>query len=384
MLYTKQKVTGIKDVEDLQVRIEKLEEIFSYLRNRKLKQKEVILGTDDETSSKDDTSSNDEISSSEYLINYLSAHDVEWQLPKNNQEEPSKPHYDPINTEVEEPLRLDIVNVSRPVEGNAVTRRVIDDLVDISGETFVDGYMRNMICQLTVLVAEMEDFDDPVEVFDTLMGLRDDIQVEEAKLAGLNDLITKAEEEIEMKEAQLEGLKLLHTDNDVHSFIDAAVKNGSINLYVAHKKQNLGKYYYKNMEWEEDDAGLRCSSSTPFSTRVKTKISKRKKTSVIHDEGDDRKKSLVTGGRKGKEKVIEDEGICSKGNKADVSIYKRAMVNGKAKMVEDVGAVKRGKERGVVIEDGGFSNDGGKETVVTKRAIRSRKMEGKSVKVESE
>nr|GEU56317.1 hypothetical protein [Tanacetum cinerariifolium] len=99
----------IEDVEDLQVRIEKLEEIFSYLRNRKLKQKEVIFGTDDETSSKDDTSSNDEISSSEDSINYLSARDVEWQLPKNTQEEPPKPHYDPIKTEVEEPLRLDIM-----------------------------------------------------------------------------------------------------------------------------------------------------------------------------------------------------------------------------------------------------------------------------------
>ncbi|GKC37191.1 hypothetical protein Tco_1049575, partial [Tanacetum coccineum] len=132
-----------------------------------------------------------------------------------------------------------------------------------------------------------------------------------------------------------------------------AVKNGSINLYVAHKNQNLGKYYYKNMEWEEEDAGLR-------------------------------KKSLVIGGRKRKEKVIEDVGICSKGNKVDVTIYKRAMVNGKAKMFEDVGDVKRGKDRGVVIEDGGFINDGGKETVVTKRAIRSRKMEGKSMKVESE
>ncbi|GKF68769.1 hypothetical protein Tco_0198448, partial [Tanacetum coccineum] len=156
------------------------------------------------------------------------------------------------------------------------------------------------------------------------------------------------------KKSLEKGLKLLHTDNDVHLFIDAT---------------------------EEDDAGLRCSSSTPFSTRVKTKISKRKKTSVIHDEGDDRKKSLVTGGRNGKEKVIEDEGICSKGNKADVSIYKRDMVNGKAKMVEDVGAVKTGNERGVVIEYGSFSNDGGKETVVTKRVIESRKIEGKSVKV---
>ncbi|GKB18904.1 hypothetical protein Tco_0852827 [Tanacetum coccineum] len=134
------------------------------------------------------------------------------------------------------------------------------------------------------------------------------------------------------KKSLAKGLKFLHTDNDVHSFIDVAVKN-------------------------EEDAGLRCSSSTPFSTRVKTKISKRKKTSMIHDEGDDRKKSLVIGG---------------------------PMVNEISKMVEDIGAVKRGKDRGVVIEDGSFINDGGNETVVTKRAIRSRKMEGKSVKVESE
>ncbi|GJZ08210.1 hypothetical protein Tco_0542493, partial [Tanacetum coccineum] len=63
---------------------------------------------------------------------------------------------------------------------------------------------RNMIGQLTALVAEMEAFDDPGEVFDTLMGLKDDIRVEDAKLAGLNDLITQAEEEIEMKKAQLE------------------------------------------------------------------------------------------------------------------------------------------------------------------------------------
>nr|GFB13079.1 hypothetical protein [Tanacetum cinerariifolium] len=124
-------------------------------------------------------------------------------------------------------------------------------------------------------------------------------------------------------------------------------------------------------------------SSTPFSTRVKTKISKRKKTSVIRDEGDDRK-NLVTEGRKGNEKVTRDEGICSKRNKANVTIYKRVMVNRKAKMVEEVGVVNRGKEKGVVIEDGGFSNDEGKETVVTKRAIESRKMKGKIVKVESE
>ncbi|GJZ47826.1 hypothetical protein Tco_0601658 [Tanacetum coccineum] len=57
----------------------------------------------------------------------------------------------------------------------------------------------------------MEACDDPGEVFDTLMGLRDDVRVEQAKLMGLNELVTQVEEEIEMKEAQLEvadGLSL--------------------------------------------------------------------------------------------------------------------------------------------------------------------------------
>ncbi|GKG13817.1 hypothetical protein Tco_0350777, partial [Tanacetum coccineum] len=50
----------------------------------------------------------------------------------------------------------------------------------------------------------MEAFDDPGEVFDILMGLRDDVRVENAKLIGLNEMVTQAEEEIKMKEAQLE------------------------------------------------------------------------------------------------------------------------------------------------------------------------------------
>ncbi|GKD50482.1 hypothetical protein Tco_1279458, partial [Tanacetum coccineum] len=56
----------------------------------------------------------------------------------------------------------------------------------------------------------MEAFVNPGEVFDTLMGLRDNVRVEDAKLIGLNDLIAQAEKEIKMKEAQLEvadGLK---------------------------------------------------------------------------------------------------------------------------------------------------------------------------------
>nr|GEW04238.1 phospholipase-like protein [Tanacetum cinerariifolium] len=263
-----------------------------------LKRKEVILRTDDETSS------NDEISSSEDLINYLSARDVEWILPKNTQEEPPKSHYDPIKTEVEEPLPLDIVYTHSHVASSVMgTNR--------TGKTH---YGLRSLGPLKEEMVHAKKSYNMVKV--------------------TNELFYR-----KRKKSLEKGSKLLHTDNDVHSFIDAAVTNGFINLYVAHKKQNLGKYYYKNMELEEDDAGLRCSSLTPFSTRVKTKISKRKKTSVIHDEGDDRKKSLVTGGRKGNEKLIEDEGICSKGNKADVTIYKRDMVNEKAKIVEDVGVL---------------------------------------------
>ncbi|GJU18147.1 hypothetical protein Tco_1146113 [Tanacetum coccineum] len=81
-----------------------------------------------------------------------------------------------------------------PVEGNAVARRVIDDLVDISGKAAIDGYMRFFKAQQVAEIRRfIEAFDDPREVFDTLMGLRDDIQVEEAKLARLNDLITQGE-----------------------------------------------------------------------------------------------------------------------------------------------------------------------------------------------
>nr|GEX36440.1 hypothetical protein [Tanacetum cinerariifolium] len=139
------------------------------------------------------------------------------------------------------------------------------------------------------------------------------------------------------KKSLEKGLKLLHTDNDVHSFFDAAVKNGSIHLHAAHKKQNLWKYYYKNMEWEEDDTGLRCCSSTPFDTRFKRNISKSKKIGVIHDEGAGRKRE-------------------------------KSLVNG--------GVVKTRRDRGVVI--------GGKEEVVSKKGVGSRKMHGTIVKVESE
>ncbi|GKC10624.1 hypothetical protein Tco_1007406, partial [Tanacetum coccineum] len=108
------------------------------------------------------------------------------------------------------------------------------------------------------------------------------------------------------KKSLEKGLKLLHTDNDVHSFFEPA-----------------------------------CFSSTPFTTKFKRKIRKstmvglRKKvqTCVILSEGVERKTKKGT--HKGKENLIEDEGICRKGSKHVVTIHKRALVNIKENMVED-------------------------------------------------
>nr|GEU66376.1 hypothetical protein [Tanacetum cinerariifolium] len=115
---------------------------------------------------------------------------------------------------------------------NFIARRVVDDLIDFSGETVVSKFMkfffvqhvadirrfvnrmreeaqtdRNCIAQLTALVAETEAMEDQEEVFDTLMCLRDDIRDENRKLLELNDVIVEAEERIATKEAHVEIMK---------------------------------------------------------------------------------------------------------------------------------------------------------------------------------
>ncbi|GKD05381.1 hypothetical protein Tco_1180355, partial [Tanacetum coccineum] len=112
-----------------------------------------------------------------------------------------------------------------PVAGNQIARRVIADLINFSGETSVRNYMkfffeqqiserrhfinrmreevqtsRNLLAQLTALIAELEAFMDPSEVFDTLLCLKDDVRDEQARLGVLDDCITQAEEHIEIKE----------------------------------------------------------------------------------------------------------------------------------------------------------------------------------------
>ncbi|GJW77381.1 hypothetical protein Tco_0139063 [Tanacetum coccineum] len=91
----KQELTEIKEVDDLEQRIKNLGAIFSRLRDKKLKQKEVVVISDDDKSLDDDTSkdSHDYLSedSSEDLIKFLSSRDPQWQFPKQSHEEEPKP-----------------------------------------------------------------------------------------------------------------------------------------------------------------------------------------------------------------------------------------------------------------------------------------------------
>ncbi|GJV53863.1 hypothetical protein Tco_1449604 [Tanacetum coccineum] len=119
--------------------------------------------------------------------------------------------------------------MAAPGGANQIDRRVINDLIEFSEETSVDGYMsffksqqivksrglinrqreeantaRNLVGQLNALIAEMEALEDQGD--DTLMDLRDDREAARTKLQGLNELITQAEHEIEKKEAQIQAM----------------------------------------------------------------------------------------------------------------------------------------------------------------------------------
>ncbi|GJX90381.1 hypothetical protein Tco_0343707 [Tanacetum coccineum] len=85
-----------------------------------------------------------------------------------------------------------------PGGANQIARRVINDLIEFSDETSIDGYMSFFKSQQ---IAESRALKYQGELFDTLMDLRDDKEVARTKLQGLNELITQAEQEIKMKEA---------------------------------------------------------------------------------------------------------------------------------------------------------------------------------------
>nr|GEU96226.1 hypothetical protein [Tanacetum cinerariifolium] len=99
--------------------------------------------------------------------------------------------------------------MAAPGGANQIARRVINDLIEFSRETSVDGYVslfksqqiteirgfidrmrkeantaRNLVGQLNALIVEMEALEDQGKVFDTLMDLRDDKEAARTKLQG--------------------------------------------------------------------------------------------------------------------------------------------------------------------------------------------------------
>ncbi|GKC38914.1 hypothetical protein Tco_1051298 [Tanacetum coccineum] len=124
----------MKEVDDLEQRIKNLKAIFFKLRDTKLKQKEVIVISDDDTSSDHDTSkdSHDCMSedSSEDLINFLSGRDPQWQFPRQTEEE------DPLPLDIVYPLQ-EIASSSRGTNIRGEARYGLRSLGPIQEEVVV-------------------------------------------------------------------------------------------------------------------------------------------------------------------------------------------------------------------------------------------------------
>ena len=144
------------------------------------------------------------------------------------------------------------------------------------------------------------------------------------------------------------GLTLIHTDNDVRRFFHHPAASGSINLFIAHEQQPLSKYYLKNMVWQEEDAGQRCCSSSPFKRRMPTKRLVLRNSEVKFtmnvkgsDEGGSgaREEDAVTEGNKGKAKKKRKDTVIgsearNESSRQVVKTYRREVIDGRAKMVE--------------------------------------------------
>ncbi|GKB50079.1 hypothetical protein Tco_0900832 [Tanacetum coccineum] len=90
---------------------------------------------------------------------------------------------------------------SRP--SNVIARRVVDDLIDFSGEAVMPKFMKFFFVQQ---IADIP-MDDQEEEFDTLMCVRDDIRDENNKLMDLNVVIAQAEERITIKEEHMKVME---------------------------------------------------------------------------------------------------------------------------------------------------------------------------------
>ncbi|GKC53529.1 hypothetical protein Tco_1076274, partial [Tanacetum coccineum] len=156
-----------------------------------------------------------------------------------------------------------------------------------------------------------------------------------------------------------QGLKLIHTDNDVHTLVELACRNEGTDGEV--------------VGWVENDASLRCSSSTPFETRHPFQTRhKRKKNDNNQTWGELNKKLkrgvtfkrkiVVTKGQKsvgkGKQRVLERENkkptgiVIREGGSVNVGSRSNSILNvgEMAAGVDNVGDKRDVKTRFVVLD----------------------------------
>ncbi|GKE21628.1 hypothetical protein Tco_1433140 [Tanacetum coccineum] len=92
--------------------------------------------------------------------------------------------------------------MAAPGGANQITRRVINDLIEFSGETSVDGYMSFFKSQqITKSHGFINRMREEANTARNFIG-----EAVWTKLQGLNELIAQAEQEIKTKEAQIQAM----------------------------------------------------------------------------------------------------------------------------------------------------------------------------------
>ncbi|GKC18693.1 hypothetical protein Tco_1020843, partial [Tanacetum coccineum] len=91
-----------------------------------------------------------------------------------------------------------------------VARRIVDELVEFSGETELRLVaLAYLICiaHLHVMIFEMEAMTDRLEVYDSLMCLKESKEAENSKVKALDGMTAQTEQVIRMKEGHVKVME---------------------------------------------------------------------------------------------------------------------------------------------------------------------------------
>nr|GEW09777.1 hypothetical protein [Tanacetum cinerariifolium] len=103
-------------------------------------------------------------------------------------------------------------------QSNAVARRVVNDLIKLSGSADVSKYMlSSLLSRLLIPSVSLTAMKDQGKVSDSLMALRYDRRDENNKLLGVNELIGEALEQIAMKEGHLTRINDASSSGEVYN-----------------------------------------------------------------------------------------------------------------------------------------------------------------------